>query len=84
MTHDVIILSGADAWVQIVAFFSLVAGYFAKGLIAAFAGELIFKPLAHKLKDRFESWETTHPQLHTTISHYLENHPGRHGTCDKC
>lgn len=80
----VIMLDGADILIELIALISLVAGWFSKGLFYAIAGEMLFKPIARKIKKKAEVWEQTHPHLLKWAVHYLENHKGLHPNKGKC
>lgn len=77
-------IDGAEILIELIAFGSLVAGWFSKGLFYAIAGELMFKPIARRIGKKAEIWEQTHPHLLKWAVHFLENHPGLHPNKGKC
>lgn len=80
----VFIVDGPGIFLDALAFLGFVGGWAMKGLVYAVASEIVFRPLARKIKRKADQWEKTHPQLLKWAIHYLENHKGLHPHRGKC
>jgi hypothetical protein len=87
--RNLILIDPVAALFNTLELLSFIGGWVMKGFIGAVASELVFRPVARKVKAKGQEWETTHPQLHAWALHFLEGHYGhrptqcQHGCCER-
>ena len=79
-----VVVDSPEIAVQMIELGSLTVGWFSRGLMLAIASEILFRPIARKIKKKAKAWEKTHPWRIQWALHFLENHKGlRPSKCQK-